>query len=656
MMSVAADNDAELVSASISGDRDAFGQIVARYQSLVCSLAYSATGSLSQSEDLAQETFVAAWRQLAGLREPEKLRAWLCGIARNLINNWLRRQGREPSHRAESLEEISESHSPEPLPVEQTISNEEQAILWRSLERIPEIYREPLVLFYREHQSIETVAQNLELTEDAVKQRLSRGRKMLQEQVLAFVEGALERTNPGNAFTLGVVAVLPVLVTTAKAAVVGTAATKGGSAAKAATGAGMLSAFLSGGAMLLFSLIGVFGFFGRWVGRKMGRTRQQSPLGRKRIIQFWRTLTIGFWLLIPPMFLPGSMIHVHLWLFAAGSWSLTAFYWLVAAAWFIWFWQRRRDSRRPEEEKLAADCPSARSYNTWVILGILGPACIVAVFAFSIVCSHDTWSCTPISETEAQKIISERTDARFTVLQYKNGPQSLEIRLPDDHRIGKMTPWNDSLQTALAQKEIAYQTLIEDQDFHDGGARGFIPLLSIFIVVAGSVLLLRRPGTRKFYQQETATPRAERREKQVLAVCAALAMIGLSLLFLLFTLAHQTFAKSISGVAAQKIILEHKDARFEVFQNDDGSKELFITPANSRHYPGFIAPADDTTLALLAENKISYKTYVQGRDFGHRDPSPWILWPCIIILPIGAVFLLRRTWKKPSSALAAANH
>src|SRR5208283_5120997 len=148
-MSAAVRNDAELVGESLAGNRDAFGQIVARYQSLVCSLAYSATGSLSQSEDVAQETFVTAWKQLAGLREPEKIRAWLCGIARNLINNWLRQQGREPSHRAEPLEEISESHSPEPLPVEQTISNEEQAILWRSLERIPEIYREPLVLFYR---------------------------------------------------------------------------------------------------------------------------------------------------------------------------------------------------------------------------------------------------------------------------------------------------------------------------------------------------------------------------------------------------------------------------------------------------------------------------------------------------------------------------
>jgi len=46
--------DSELVQRSLLGDREAFGQIVSRYQALICSLAYSATGSLSQSEDLAQ--------------------------------------------------------------------------------------------------------------------------------------------------------------------------------------------------------------------------------------------------------------------------------------------------------------------------------------------------------------------------------------------------------------------------------------------------------------------------------------------------------------------------------------------------------------------------------------------------------------------------
>jgi RNA polymerase sigma factor (sigma-70 family) len=231
-MSAAVHNDAELVSESLSGNRDAFGQIVAQYQSLICSLAYSATGSLSQSEDLAQETFLAAWKQLADLREPEKLRAWLCGIARNLINYSLRRQGREPSHAAESLETLEEPPSPEPLPPDQAIGREEEAILWRSLERIPEIYREPLVLFYRKHQSIEAVAQGLELSEDAVKQRLSRGRKLLHEQVLAFVEGALERTNPDRAFTAGVLAALPALAATAKSATAGVTAAKSGAAIK----------------------------------------------------------------------------------------------------------------------------------------------------------------------------------------------------------------------------------------------------------------------------------------------------------------------------------------------------------------------------------------------------------------------------------------
>jgi RNA polymerase sigma factor (sigma-70 family) len=250
-------SDTDLVSESLSGNRDAFGQIVTRYQSLVCSLAFSATGSLSQSEDLAQETFVTAWKQLAGLREREKLRAWLCGIARNLINNSLRENGREPSHRAESLEEISESQSPEPLPAEHAISNEEQAILWRSLEKIPEIYREPLVLFYREHQSIETVATNLDLSEDAVKQRLSRGRKLLHEEVLAFVEGALVRTNPGQMFTLGVLAALPItLASSAKAATVAAAA-KGGAAASGTSFASVVLGILCGPALgFLFGFLG----------------------------------------------------------------------------------------------------------------------------------------------------------------------------------------------------------------------------------------------------------------------------------------------------------------------------------------------------------------------------------------------------------------
>jgi len=284
MISVPASTDAKLVTLTLAGDRDAFSQIVSRYQSLICSLAYSATGSLGQSEDLAQETFITAWKHLRHPREPGKLRAWPCGVARNRISNYLRREGRKPLLAAEPLENIHNLAAPEPLPVESAIAHEEQALLWRALERIPETYREPLVLFYREHQSVATVAAALDLSEDAVKQRLSRGRKLLQETMVAFVEGALERTRPGKAFTVAVLAALPVFAGSASAATIATAAAKGSSAAKAATSIGLAGAIIGP----------IAGLLGGVLGTKMSIENTRSPRERQFMVRFaWLT-----WMLV----------------------------------------------------------------------------------------------------------------------------------------------------------------------------------------------------------------------------------------------------------------------------------------------------------------------------------------------------------------------
>ena len=227
--------DADLVALSLAGDREAFGQIVARYQSLVCALAYSATGSVSESEDVAQETFVAAWKKLADLREPEKLRPWLCGIARNLSLNRHRDGKREPTHLAESLDNLGHLTTGDPSPALQAIHRDEEAILWRALAAVPEAYREPLVLFYREHQSVAYVANALDLNEDTVRMRLSRGRKLLAEQVEAIVEGTLARTRPGSVFTSNVMAALPVAaISSGKAMVLGATAAKAATTAKGA--------------------------------------------------------------------------------------------------------------------------------------------------------------------------------------------------------------------------------------------------------------------------------------------------------------------------------------------------------------------------------------------------------------------------------------
>jgi len=83
-------SDTALVMASLGGDRRAFGEIVSRYQSLLCSLAYSSVGDLNHSEDIAQEAFVEAWGKLDTLREPAKLKAWLWGILRFNVSRFHR--------------------------------------------------------------------------------------------------------------------------------------------------------------------------------------------------------------------------------------------------------------------------------------------------------------------------------------------------------------------------------------------------------------------------------------------------------------------------------------------------------------------------------------------------------------------------------------
>ncbi len=238
-------DDAALVMASLAGDRRAFGKIVERYQRLLCSLAYSATGELSQSEDLAQETFIEAWRKLHDLREPGKLRPWLCGILRFKVSRSRRSDSKEPVRRADGLEHAEEVPSADEYAPDAAMQQEEQALLWNTLQRLPESYREPLILYYREQRSVEHVAAALDLSEDAVKQRLARGRKILQEQVLSFVEGALARSTPGRLFTITVIAMLPELSRPAKAASIGAAAVKGGMMAKS-TGLAALLASCSG--------------------------------------------------------------------------------------------------------------------------------------------------------------------------------------------------------------------------------------------------------------------------------------------------------------------------------------------------------------------------------------------------------------------------
>lgn len=274
-------SDEQLWQQSRAGDREAFGRIVERYQSLVCSLAYSAAGSLSRSEDLAQETFVTAWQRLDELREPAKLRAWLCGIVRHLAANASRREVRRGGPSV-SLDAVPEPVTSDADPVTHTISKEEAALLWSSLENLPEAYREPLVLFYRQGQSITKVAAALDLSADVVKQRLSRGRVMLREEMLSLVESALSRSRPGSAFTMGVLTALPMITGSTATLAVATGSAAGASAGTTAGKSILAKLGLGAFAGPLIGLLCAY-----W-GTKAAASTARSPEERASILRHTR--------------------------------------------------------------------------------------------------------------------------------------------------------------------------------------------------------------------------------------------------------------------------------------------------------------------------------------------------------------------------------
>lgn len=245
--------DENLVSASLAGDQQAFAQIVARYQRLLCSLAYSALGSINESEDVAQEAFVEAWKKLGELREPHKLKSWLCGILRFKISHHRRKASNHADNNSQALANSNELETGGEALEEVAMKEQQQALMWQALQNMPDTYRDTLVLYYRENQSSEQVAQALDISEDTVKQRLSRGRKLLQAKVLSLVEDGLSTSAPGHVFTAGVVAALASVPVPVKASGVGFTAAKLGSTLKLSA----ISAFfvtLSGLVSALFAL------------------------------------------------------------------------------------------------------------------------------------------------------------------------------------------------------------------------------------------------------------------------------------------------------------------------------------------------------------------------------------------------------------------
>ena len=91
-----ASTDEELVARSRGGDLDSFNQLVLRWERPIYALAYRVIGREEDARDVAQETFLRAFRALSGFKGQAKFSSWLYRITLNLCRDWIRRERRAP--------------------------------------------------------------------------------------------------------------------------------------------------------------------------------------------------------------------------------------------------------------------------------------------------------------------------------------------------------------------------------------------------------------------------------------------------------------------------------------------------------------------------------------------------------------------------------
>lgn len=168
--SIGTHETAELVVAARAGDRASFGLLYERYARLVHGVLL-ASAQRDDVEDLVQDVFFRALRQLHTLREPAAFGSWIATLARNAA-----RMHHRSARRSEELSDQYAAPVSTPAPLG-------TADVLRALRALPERYREPLTLRLVEEMSGEEIAQQTGLTHGTVRVYLHHGIRLLREQL-----------------------------------------------------------------------------------------------------------------------------------------------------------------------------------------------------------------------------------------------------------------------------------------------------------------------------------------------------------------------------------------------------------------------------------------------------------------------------------------
>jgi RNA polymerase sigma-70 factor (ECF subfamily) len=192
-METAGTSDEQIVERALSGDADAFGELVRRWERRIFALAYGMLGREEEARDATQETFIAAFRNLRGFRGEAKVSSWLHRIA---VNQCITRQRRARTRAENSLEAETEmggekfAAPAEGSPARQAEGRERNEAVRRAVAALPPELREVIVMKEFEELTFQEIADALGVPLSTVKSRLYTALKQLRLRLEKYGAGA----------------------------------------------------------------------------------------------------------------------------------------------------------------------------------------------------------------------------------------------------------------------------------------------------------------------------------------------------------------------------------------------------------------------------------------------------------------------------------
>jgi RNA polymerase sigma-70 factor (ECF subfamily) len=168
--------EAQVIALVRAGEIDAFAEIVEHYQSPIIRYLYRMTGEYELAKDLAQETFIQAYKGILKTQADLSFKAWLYRIATNNALQHYRRK------KLLSFIPFTSSEQDIATPGHQADCTGESATIREALHKIPQEQRTCVVLHFIEGFKYKEIAETLDISEEAVRKRVARGRLVFIEE------------------------------------------------------------------------------------------------------------------------------------------------------------------------------------------------------------------------------------------------------------------------------------------------------------------------------------------------------------------------------------------------------------------------------------------------------------------------------------------